>query len=392
MLLDYHTLLMAVGFSAVCLSFVLLATWMTTRTDSFLLTCAVGFSLVVVHAFTYAAYALWPLPVLMAVSFGFLLLALGVLYGAARQFRTGRSSWARVLRVATPALAVLWTPMLFGYTGIGTIAFNIAAATLLTFIAREYWRARPEAPFAIAVLCGLYLFVATTFMLCAVLLLLDARLVLDGAPANWAEDLNVIAGITGLPGIGAMTLALNQSRAAQVHKRDAMTDPLTGLFNRRALFDMVGAMSMGREIAVIVFDIDRFKTINDARGHATGDRVLVHFARALRQHLGKGQLAARLGGEEFALVLSDTGPETALAHAEAVRASFAQATLAAKDPACTASAGIAFGGSAREDFEAALNLADQMLYAAKRGGRDRVAVAGSRMAEDALRPRSSSHP
>ena len=390
MLLDYPSLLVAIGFSAVCLSALLFTAWMTARADRYLLTCAIGALLVVCHAFTYAAYANDPQPVLLSIGFGFLLVALGVLYGAARQFRTGRPPWPHAVSVAAISLAIVLPPISGGYDGISAILFNAAAATIIALIAREYWPARQEAPVAIAGLCGFYLFIGSTFVLCGAVLVLEGRLVLDGAPSNWAEHLNVISAVIGIPGVGAMTMILNQSRMTQLHKRDAMTDPLTGLFNRRALFDMVGAMAMGREIAVILFDIDRFKAINDARGHATGDRVIALFARALRQHLGKGQLAARLGGEEFALVLGDTGPQTALAHAEAVRTSFAQLAMAELGMACTASAGVAHGQATGRDFEATLNAADQMLYKAKRGGRDRTALAGQDAGEAGMITRPSS--
>ncbi|MCB4769284.1 GGDEF domain-containing protein [Ancylobacter sp. Lp-2] len=374
--LDYPSLLIAIGFSAICLAVILFASGVTSRRENFLLTTATAAIAVVGSVFSYSVHVAHPSPVLVFTAFTFLLTGMSILFGAARQFRLGTSPIPRILAAASIALPLGLAPFILGYDGIGFIVVNLLSAILLTLTAQEYWRGRSEAPVAIASMCGLYLLVGFSFACCGLVLLANGQWVLDAPPANWAEQFNAIVVIAGVAGIGALALALNQSRLAQAHKHDAMTDPLTGLLNRRALFDMIEAMAMGREIAVIAFDIDRFKVVNDTYGHAVGDRVLVHFARALRQHLGKGQLAARLGGEEFALVLSDTGPDTALAHAEAVRASFTKSVQAAKGFTCTVSAGIAFGRTDAGPFEATLNAADQMLYRAKRAGRDRVVVDG----------------
>jgi diguanylate cyclase (GGDEF)-like protein len=112
-----------------------------------------------------------------------------------------------------------------------------------------------------------------------------------------------------MTGIGALSLALNQGRLARHHRRDALTDPLTGLLNRRALFDMHGNVPVGAFTAVVVFDLDNFKAINDEFGHAAGDEVLRVFAAELAGNLRQTDVAARMGGEEFALVLKRTVPE-----------------------------------------------------------------------------------
>ncbi|TGP39692.1 GGDEF domain-containing protein, partial [bacterium M00.F.Ca.ET.229.01.1.1] len=92
------------------------------------------------------------------------------------------------------------------------------------------------------------------------------RLVLGHAPSNWAEDLSLIIVIASMTGIGGLSLALNQGRLAQHHRRNALTDPLTGLLNRRALFDLHGEAPVGAFMAVVVFDLDGFKAINDEFG------------------------------------------------------------------------------------------------------------------------------
>jgi diguanylate cyclase (GGDEF)-like protein len=152
---------------------------------------------------------------------------------------------------------------------------------------------------------------------------------------------------------------------------------LTGLLNRRALFDLYGQRSFGPLMAVIVFDIDRFKSVNDQHGHATGDLVLKLFAQELSTGLRAYDTVARLGGEEFALVLDNALPGRAEQIAERVRAAFAarEVTVDGKPFACTVSAGIALGTAEGVGFDSVLSAADKALYAAKRNGRNRVEVA-----------------
>lgn len=392
-MLDYTSLLLSIGFSAVCLAVILFSAWLTTRTEGFLLTWAAGTACVVGNVFTYSIYVDAPGPMLAVIAFAFLLGGLVVLYGAAGQFRLGPLPWRRMLVAGALALGIALPPIAIGYDGVGFALVNLAASLLLAATAHEYWRGRDEAPGAIIGVASLYLLVGVSFALCALVLAFDGRLVLDGPPSNWAEDLNLVAVIAGVPGIGAMSLALNQARLARTHKREAMTDPMTGLLNRRALFEAHGSAPLRSHVAVILFDIDRFKRINDEFGHATGDLIISLFARALRDSLDGSESAARLGGEEFALVLPRSSADAALRHAERVRSRFSVLTLTEGGLACTASAGIAFGEAHGSGFEAVLRAADQALYQAKRGGRDRIASAGLRLVVDSgIRPRPSSRP
>ncbi|TGV30931.1 GGDEF domain-containing protein, partial [bacterium M00.F.Ca.ET.168.01.1.1] len=111
-------------------------------------------------------------------------------------------------------------------------------------------------------------------------------------------------------------------RLARHHQREAQTDALTGLLNRRALFDLHGRTPVGAFTAVLVFDLDGFKAINDQFGHAAGDEVLKAFAEVLSSSLRPNDSVARMGGEEFAMVLKRSLPETAEATAESVRTTF----------------------------------------------------------------------
>nr|WP_314074125.1 diguanylate cyclase [uncultured Roseococcus sp.] len=372
--LDFTSLLAATGFSAGVLSVVLIAAWRMSRIDRFLLTCAMGAVLIAVGVGFSALYIASAAPPLGAMAFALMLVGLATLYGTARQFSAGASPARAVALASLLSLAVTVPPILLGLTGVGFVLGYGASAALLLMTAYHYWRARREAPGIIVSIAGLYLLVGLSFLPRAALVLLEWKAVIPGQPSNWAENLSLILVVAAIPGIGAMTMSLSQIRLVRTHRLEALTDPLTGLMNRRALFEAEG----GGAVAVTLFDIDRFKAINDTHGHARGDRVLLLFAAALRECRDGDDLAARIGGEEFALIhpLSPplATPEAALRRAEAVRARFAVLAREKEGMACTASAGLVIGDGTA-GLEALLAEADRALYAAKRQGRDRLVLA-----------------
>lgn len=372
--LDYNTLLLAIGFAAACLAVTLFTAWLSARSEAFLLTWAVGALLVVANVLIYSVYVRSPAPYLAVLAFFLHITGYAVLYGAARQFRTGERPYRAILTVAIPSLAVALPGFVTPFDGVAFILSNLVLAALLFAIAGEYWIGRAEAPGPIRGLTALYALAGVSFVLCAAVLIADGRLELGRAPENWAENLNLVVGITAVAGVGALSLALNQSRLARAHHRDARTDALTGLLNRRALFDMYRERGLAPFTSVVVFDLDGFKAINDGHGHAIGDEVLRRFATAISGGIRSVDTAARLGGEEFALVLPRSSSESALMVAERIRQAFAEEEIATGDAAlrCTVSAGVATARENGQPFEEVLRSADAALYAAKRNGRNRV--------------------
>ncbi|ONG57029.1 hypothetical protein BKE38_04830 [Pseudoroseomonas deserti] len=159
----------------------------------------------------------------------------------------------------------------------------------------------------------------------------------------------------------------------------ARTDPLTGLANRRSFLDGAEAVrKQGQAYSLVAFDLDHFKAINDQHGHAAGDAMLRHFAALCRQNLRAGDLAGRLGGEEFSLLLQ-------LEEATAVEVARRIAGLLAASPVAvggrlvqgTVSAGVFFCADPAMPLQQALAEADARLYAAKRAGRNRVQAGGT---------------
>ncbi len=162
----------------------------------------------------------------------------------------------------------------------------------------------------------------------------------------------------------------------ELRREESITDHLTGLANRREFdahlaAEVERAHRHGRDLALVLLDLDHFKVINDRYGHAVGDAVLTGVGAELGRQARLGELVARIGGEEFAWLLPETGIDDAIQAAERARAAIAQAPLPAR-LTVTLSAGV---GEASDALDAAglFRNADAALYRAKADGRDRVA-------------------
>ncbi len=190
---------------------------------------------------------------------------------------------------------------------------------------------------------------------------------------------------------GFALLALSKTRATARQKIAALTDPLTGLPNRRA-FDLaaeraIKAPSGADTPILLVFDLDRFKAINDRFGHAEGDRALRMFAEVAVKNMRAGDILARVGGEEFAALMT-TDPSTALSIAERIRCAFAKEAAPLGDGLVSVSVGVAAMQDETSNLAKLMRAADEALYMAKAAGRNRVflspdiAVAGPRATKD----------
>jgi diguanylate cyclase (GGDEF)-like protein len=182
--------------------------------------------------------------------------------------------------------------------------------------------------------------------------------------------------------IAFILLAMAKERTELRHRTAAMVDPLTGIANRRAFLADAGAAAKRhngnpKPSSMLLIDLDNFKSINDTFGHALGDRVLEIFTASTREALRGSDLFGRLGGEEFAVLLSDMNSEAAVTVAERIRESFAEATSEVDGNAvgATVSIGIAHCDGAVLEVPELLAQADRALYFAKERGRNRVEVA-----------------
>jgi diguanylate cyclase (GGDEF)-like protein len=205
-------------------------------------------------------------------------------------------------------------------------------------------------------------------------------------PPNSLPSIEQMAQLTTL-GIQAGA-RIGTVRAFERTQKQASTDSLTGLPNRRALEEFVSNLTRTRvDYALVLIDLDRFKALNDTHGHHAGDRALVTFAEVMRKVLRRADFAARWGGEEFALVMSTATAAPAVLVVDRLREQLAD-TLRTGSVVFTLSAGIADTTMTRE-FDQLVRIADEALYLSKGGGRDRATVGDATMLDASPRRHDS---
>jgi diguanylate cyclase (GGDEF)-like protein len=214
---------------------------------------------------------------------------------------------------------------------------------------------------------------AVTAVVFVVVCLLDDPGAVTSEPLPMLAILAMQLGVT----VGSVVLA----RAEISHRGASIVDPLTGLLNRQGLRDRFEelrqqALVTAAPIAVVLFDLDHFKRVNDLHGHDAGDRLLREVAEAVRGTLRRFELVYRIGGEEFLILLPGMTDWEAENVAQQLRLAIDQ--LEPESGArITASFGVSGAEGEEIDFERLYHRADQALYEAKRGGRDRVSVHGT---------------
>ena len=271
------------------------------------------------------------------------------------------------------------------------IGLNLAIAAVFLFAAAfEFWRGRSDRVTARGPLI--------------VLLVLHGIFSTGGAFAAVVGALTPISGTALLTWLGFVhfetlafvvgtsifTVAMARERQELQERMNANTDSLTGLATRRAFYEEASQiLSKSREtgapVSVILFDLDRFKEINDTFGHGPGDEVLRVFGHSSKKMLRATDLIGRIGGEEFAVVLPGAGLEAAYLVAERTRVAFTAATGGIGNFTATLSAGVA-RADASATVDSLMKAADDALYRAKSAGRNRVEIGGGRDARPAVSP------
>src|SRR4051812_23972824 len=246
--------------------------------------------------------------------------------------------------------------------------------------AYEFWRGRDEAlvsrwPAIFMLFAHGALFLLRTPLGAAVHVSTGNKLAMSG----WLELLSLEALLFTIS-IAFILLAMAKERTEYRHRAAARTDALTGIANRRGFLEQTALSrrtgSGAQPTAVLLFDLDHFKTINDRYGHAVGDRTLKIFADIAKAHIGTAGTVGRWGGDEFVAVLPDTTREIAATVAERIQVALehAAADIDGRLVGATVSTGLAFSSNGAFELPGMLLKADQALYRAKADGRTRLAI------------------
>jgi diguanylate cyclase (GGDEF)-like protein len=253
--------------------------------------------------------------------------------------------------------------------------------TYIWLAAFEFWRGRDEAlvsrwPAIFMLFAHGALFLLRTPLGVMAHLKPGSSLAMSG----WFELLSLEALLFTIS-IAFILLAMAKERTEYRHRTAARTDPLTGIANRRGFMEQTAlarrTAAGTQPTAVLLFDLDHFKTINDRYGHAVGDRTLQIFADIAKAHIGAAGTVGRWGGDEFVAVLYNTSREIAATVAERVQVALERAAedIDGRLVGATVSTGMAFSSHGSFELPAMLLKADQALYRAKADGRNRLAIA-----------------
>jgi len=301
--------------------------------------------------------------------------------------------WALLAGAAAWFALCLW-PWFLASDAARLLVFSLLSSGYLVAAGRELWPERREDAGSVFPL----LIVLIAHGLFYLYRVVSAVRVPGMSWLLWPDfTVTILEGILFAISLSFGVLILVRARAERRYRHAALHDALTLLPNRRALFEqgaaaLAQARREGRDMALLMCDLDWFKRINDEHGHDAGDRVLALFADVLRARVRAGDLCARIGGEEFVVLAPDLGPLGTLDLADRIRRA-----LAERGPRATGrlsvSIGIACASVDGHDLDRLLACADRALYEAKASGRDCVRqsaglAASGRMPAPAARTRA----
>ena len=312
------------------------------------------------------------------VANGLMVLAFGIGWSAVRRY--GDRSVPLTVIVAGAAIwfAVAAIPSVYENTSARVMIVTVILAAYSLACGIEFWRDPPAGTRS-----GTQTMLASLFAIHAGFVLIRGVHFAFIAPepslfdAGTVQALLTIEPLLALVAASLLGVGLVRERGERELRHSAETDGLTGILNRRAFFSRAegltdGTRNAGRPAALLVFDLDHFKAVNDRFGHLAGDRLLQTFTRVVVRNVRVDDLVGRIGGEEFAVLLLGVSHERASHIAERVRIDFAAEPIVWDGGivTTTVSAGVAVGADVT-----VLTLfarADEALYDAKRNGRDRV--------------------
>lgn len=314
---------------------------------------------------------------LLAIVAGNMVVALScaLLWTSMRVFAGRSPHWPGVA-----AGAVIWLLLCLWPAFLQSMVLRIQAHSALTVVycllaAAELWRSRQRLEVPLRPTLALLLFHAGFYTL---RIFVDRGEVPVVPAGTYTTLFTLLVFETMLVAVGLAftTLTMVKDRAELKFRSAALSDPLTGIGNRRAFMDSGERLlrlcaERGEPVALLVCDLDNFKRLNDAYGHPVGDRALQEFSRITASRMRRQDVFGRIGGEEFACLLIGAGTEAACQVAERIRREFAEVPFVA-DGLLSVSIGVATSEEGGYELARLLSLADQALYLAKAKGRNRI--------------------
>ncbi|MER8675542.1 MULTISPECIES: hypothetical protein [unclassified Mesorhizobium] len=251
-MLDFSSLLLAAALSGTCLSVTMFVIWFTAPRARFVLTVACGILVLVAHVIVF-----WrePTPLLCQAALALLSLGFLALSLSAMQY-LGVRNYSRAVLPALLAMAVCAGVTYLGFDGVGFILTYTTVTVLLASIGVMFWIKGGQDRGILLVVSALSGVCGVSFGLCGAVLLVKGQWVLGVAPDNWAERLNSVVAVACMTALGALTLSLHHLQAQIELKAETLTDPLTGLMNRRALNSLYRERVFGPFMSVAMFDLE----------------------------------------------------------------------------------------------------------------------------------------
>jgi diguanylate cyclase (GGDEF)-like protein len=379
--IDLPTLFVVTIFVTATGGLLLLLSWLQNRAAPALAFWGLGYLIGATGAATLAARGVTPDALALIGGGALACLAFGVLWGGARCFegRSVRLTW--ITAGAGLWLAACLVAHVHGWLEGRIALLSTIMATYALLVAWELWHARDRdlvsrwPTFGLVIGHAIFLLARIPFA-DALPFPLGDRTVPNPISAVFAFEVLFVAFA-----VAFLRLAMAKERAELEQRNAARIDPLTGIANRRAFFDLGapllhGAVRERRPAALLLFDLDRFKQLNDTAGHQAGDRVLKAFSDLVATAMRTGDLFGRIGGEEFACLITGMPMPQALQVAEGIRQKFETLGFAC----ATVSIGVAMANEAEHELGALFATADRALYRAKAKGRNRVEPARAPLA------------
>jgi diguanylate cyclase (GGDEF)-like protein len=378
MTLDIPTLMLASAFvSALCGGF-LLSFWWQHREPAALWWAAGSFSGGGAVALLAAAFANKLIPLFLG-GLTLLIVAPALTWSGLRCFNGERACFGLIAAAFLTWLAALASQGLHGPEWAPTVVNSTLIAALSAAAIGELGRHGGETLRARVPLTGLIALNGGVFLLAVPAVVTGGIGRLQPPPLASLFGLIHFEGIVYVVGTTVFLVAMVKERSEQRNLREAQTDVLTGLANRRAFLPLAERVAdrcqrQGEPYAVVVFDLDRFKRVNDTFGHPFGDEVLRVFADVVRAALRPGDLVSRVGGEEFFAILPGANLKEGCGTARRVCRAFeaAGATIDGCKVGATVSAGVMASDDASVPLAKLLERADAALYRAKLNGRNCV--------------------